>query len=110
MQEDLNRVTLIGNVELVIETDSSLSFKMSTKEVLKDANTGERTEMFEHHMIVCSDELVNELKEPIFKGVRVFIDGAVRTRLVHDKEGKQVKNTEILANFVEVLRDEQDND
>ena len=61
-------------------------------------------------MVICVDELVHELKEPIFKGVRVFIDGAIRTRLVNDVDGKQIKSKEILANFVEVLRDEKDND
>ena len=107
MSGDLNRITLIGHVEFVIENNDILSFRMSTKEVLKDINTGERTELLEHHMIVCSKDIVSMLRGNIFKGVRVFVDGAIRGKYSEDNNANSF---EIYANVVEVLRDEKDCD
>ena len=106
----LNQVTLIGHLGRDPETKvtpsgaSVTNFSIATSKSWKDKQTEEWKEETQWHNIVAwrlSEKQQSQLK----KGALAFVSGELKTRSYENKDGQQVKTTEIVADTVYYLRD-----
>lgn len=99
---DLNRATLIGRLGKDPEIRATqggekvASFSLATGERWKDKASGEAKERTEWHNVVVFGPLVRVVEQFIRKGLRVMVEGAIRTRKWQDKEGHDRWSTEIV--------------
>ena len=91
--EDLNRITLIGSVEQANYDANTISFKLVTKDIARNAKTKKKVEKLVFHNINCSKNIIYGV---ITKDTRVFVEGAVNC-----SEDNSI--SEIEAHVVEVL-------
>ena len=98
----LNKVTLIGNLgkdpEIRATKDGReiASFSLATTESWKDKNSGERKDKTEwHRIVVFSQGLVGIIKQYVKKGSKLYIEGALQTRM-WEKDGVKHYTTEIV--------------
>lgn len=110
MFNSLNKVTLIGKTsfkfppELKVTPNGTplLRFSLTTTEVTKDKD-GNKKKINEYHRIVIWGKLA-ELGERFIKmDTLVYVEGKIRTNTYTDQTGKEVKNTEIVANDFVIL-------
>ena len=111
MFNSLNKVSLIGKTsfkfppELKVTPSGTpvLRFSMSTVEVTKNKETGEKKKMVEYHRIVIWGKLA-ELGERFIKmDTLIHVEGKLRTNKYTDQTGKEVKNTEIIVHDFVIL-------
>jgi single-strand DNA-binding protein len=104
----VNRVILIGRVGKDPEVRYTASgtpvcrFSLATNERFKD-KAGERQEHTEWHSIVAWGRLAEICGQYLAKAKLVYIEGAVRTRKWDDKDGKERKSFDIVANQMTML-------
>lgn len=105
MSGSANKAFLIGNVGRDPEFKATASagematFSIATSESWRDKATGERKERTEwHRIVVFNDHLVEKVVRPMVKkGVKVVVEGAIRTRSWNDKKaGVERYSTEIV--------------
>lgn len=104
MAGSLNRVTLIGNLAADPEIKSMQSgknfarFRMATTESWSDRQSGERKEETEWHSIVVWNEglVDNVVAKYLYKGSKVYIEGALKTRKWQDQSGADRYSTEVV--------------
>lgn len=106
MARSMNRVTLIGNLGRDAEVSTMRDggskravLRVATTETWKDRNTGEKREATEwHQVVIFGDGLIDALVEPYFKrGLRVLIEGQLKTRKWQDQEGRDRYATEVVV-------------
>ena len=106
MFNSMNKIHLIGKTswkfppELKVTPSGTavLRFSMSVVESYKDKTTGEKKKIVEYFRIVMWGKLA-ELGERFIKmDTLIHIEGKVRTNVYTDKEGKEVKGQEVIAN------------
>lgn len=103
MSNSMNRATLIGNLGADPEIRSTQSgdrvanFSVATSERWTDKQTGEIKELTEWHRITTWNQgLIDKVIEPhLHKGMKVMVEGALRTRKWTDQAGVERYSTEI---------------
>jgi single-strand DNA-binding protein len=107
MSGSLNRATLIGNVgrdpEIRRTQDGRpvANLSIATSDTWKDKTTGERKEKTEWHRVVVFNEALCKIVEQyVKKGMKVLIEGPIRTVKWTDQAGNDRYSTQInLENF-----------
>ncbi len=103
----VNRVELIGNIGKDPEIRHTQAGKLiatlsiATSESWKDAQSGDWRERTEWHRVVVFNEgLAKVTEKHIKKGMKVRVEGKLRTRKWEDQSGQDRYSTEIhLENF-----------
>jgi single-strand DNA-binding protein len=104
----LNKVFLIGNLtrDPEIKYTSSgaalCSFGIATNRSWKDSD-GEVREAAEFHNLVSWNNIAEICYQLLAKGMKVYIEGSLRTRSWDDEDGKKNYRTEIKVNEMILL-------
>lgn len=115
MAGSVNKVILIGNLgkdpEIrTLENNVKLArFSIATSESYQDKNTGERREITDWHNIVVWRGLADIAERYLLKGMKVYVEGKLKTRSWQDETGNTRYQTEIVADNFTMLtsRNEQ---
>lgn len=104
----VNKVILIGNVGADPEVrylDGGVAvanLRLATTESYKNKN-GEKVEQTEWHSIVLWRGLAEIVEKYVKKGMRLYIEGRIRTRSWDDQNGAKRYTTEIYADNMQML-------
>jgi len=104
----INKVTIVGNLGKDPETftfengTKKTSFSMAITESYKNKE-GERIENTEWVNIVTWRGLAEVAEKYLAKGMKIYIEGKLKTRSWEDKEGKKHYITEIYADQMQML-------
>lgn len=110
----VNKVILIGNVGADPEVrylDGGVAvanLRLATTESYKNKN-GERVDQTEWHNIVLWRGLAEIVEKYVKKGMRLYIEGRIRTRSWEDQTGMKRYTTEIYADNMQMLSSARDN-
>ena len=104
----VNKAILVGN----LGRDAEMRFtaggtpvatvSLATTEQFTDRD-GQKREDTQWHRIVIWGKTAESLHEYLTKGKQIYVEGRIQTREWTDKEGKQVKTTEIRADRIVLL-------
>ena len=111
MAGSVNKVILVGNLGKDPEVRHTqdgrpiVSFGLATSESWRDKASGERKEKTEwHNVVIFNENLAKIAEQYLKKGSTVYIEGALQTRKFTNKDGIEVKTTEVvLQNFTGTL-------
>lgn len=109
MAGSVNKVILIGNLgkdpEIrFLENGTSLArFSIATSETYLDKTSGEKREVTEWHSIVAWKGLATIVQTYLRKGMKVYVEGKLRTRTWQDEASHTNTVTEIVANEITML-------
>lgn len=109
MAGSVNKVILIGNLGKdpevrALENGAKLArFPIATSESYTDKNTNEKKEITEWHNIVVWRGLADVAENYLKKGMKVYIEGKLRTRSWQDESGATKYSTEIVADNFTML-------
>lgn len=99
----LNKIILIGNLgndpEIRNTSDGRkiANFSIATSEKWKDKITGDIKEKTEWHKVVVFNEvLVENIKNYIKKGSKIYVEGKLQTRKWLDQAGHEKYTTEVI--------------
>ena len=110
----VNKVILIGNVGAdpdVRYLDGGVAvanIRLATTERYKNKN-GENIEQTEWHNVVLWRGLAEIVEKYVKKGMRLYIEGRLRTRSWDDQNGIKRYTTEIFADNMQMLSRADDN-
>jgi single-strand DNA-binding protein len=107
MAGSVNKVILVGNlgkdpeVRHTQDGKAIVSFGLATSETWRDKASGERKERTEwHNVVIFNENLAKIAEQYLKKGSTVYVEGALQSRKYTNKEGVEVKTTEVvLQNF-----------
>lgn len=105
----VNKAILIGHlgkdpdVRYMPNGDVVANITLATSETWKDKDTGEKKEATEWHRVVFFRKLAEIAGQYLKKGALVYIEGAIKTRKWHDKDGQDRYTTEIIASEMKML-------
>lgn len=104
----VNKAILVGN----LGRDAEMRFtsggtavatvSIATTDVYNDRD-GQKKEDTQWHRIVIWGKTAESIQPYLTKGKQIYVEGKIQTREWTDKEGKQVKTTEIRADRVVLL-------
>jgi single-strand DNA-binding protein len=109
MAGSVNKVILIGNlgkdpeVRRLENGAVVASFSLATSETYVDKTTGERRDTTDWHNIVVWRGLAEVAEKYMRKGMKVYVEGKLKTRSWQDKEGTTRYTTEVLAEEITML-------
>lgn len=109
MAGSVNKVILIGNLGRdpeVRHLESGVSvanFPIATSETYTDKNSGERREITDWHNIVAWRGLAKISENYLKKGMKVYIEGRLKTRSWQDENNQTRYTTEVLADNMTML-------
>lgn len=109
MAGSVNKVILIGNLGKdpevrALENGAKLArFSIATSESYIDKNTNEKKEITEWHNVVVWRGLADVAENYLKKGMKVYIEGKLRTRSWQDEAGNAKSSTEIVADNLTML-------
>ena len=109
----VNKVILIGNLGKDPEVRhleggaSVANFPMATTESYKD-KTGTRVDQTEWHNIVMWRGLADVAEKYLRKGMTIYVEGKLRTRM-YEKDGQKHYRTEVMADNMTILSRKDDN-
>jgi single-strand DNA-binding protein len=109
MAGSVNKVILIGNLgkdpEIrFLENGTCLArFSIATSETYLDKTSGEKREVTEWHSIVAWKGLATIVQTYLRKGMKVYVEGKLRTRTWQDESNQTNTVTEIVANEITML-------
>ena len=109
MAGSVNKVILIGNLgrdpEIRhLENGVSIArFSIATSETFTDKNTGEKREITDWHNIVLWRSLAKVAETYLKKGMKVYIEGKLKTRSWQDDQNQTRYTTEIVADQMTML-------
>ncbi len=109
MTGSVNKVILIGNLGKdpevrALENGAKLArFSIATSESYTDKNTNEKKEITEWHNIVVWRGLADVAENYLKKGMKVYVEGKLRTRSWQDDAGNAKSSTEIVADNFTML-------
>lgn len=104
----VNKVILIGNVGADPEIryldggTAVANLRLATTESYKNKN-GERVDQTEWHNIVLWRGLAEVTEKYVKKGMKLYIEGRIRTRAWDDQNGAKRYTTEIYADNMQML-------
>ena len=103
MAGSINKVILIGNLGADPEVRTTqagskiVSFSLATSESWIDRTSGERKERTEWHRVVVFNEQIADIAERyLTKGVKVYVEGQLRTCKWADQDGQERYATEVV--------------
>ena len=108
----VNKVILVGNVGADPEVKyleggvAVANLRLATTERYK--RNGETVEQTEWHSIVIWRGLAEVVEKYVTKGMRLYIEGRIRTRSWEDQGGAKRYTTEIYADSMQMLSPRQD--
>ena len=105
MRQDVNNVLLIGNLVADATIKATATGKaVANFRVATNASFGE-TKITDYHNIVCWEKLAEEAQLRARVGVRVIVEGRLKTRHYESKkhEGEKVYVTEVVADSVRYM-------
>ncbi len=111
----VNKVILIGNVGAdpdvrYLEGGTAVAnLRLATTERYKNKN-GENIDQTEWHNIVLWRGLAKIVEKYVHKGMRLYIEGRIRTRSWDDQNGNKRYTTEIWADNMQMLSYKQEGD
>lgn len=111
----VNKVILIGNVGADPEVrylDGGVAvanLRLATTERYRNKN-GENIDQTEWHNIVLWRGLAEIVEKYVRKGMRLYIEGRIRTRSWDDQNGNKRYTTEIWADNMQMLSYKQEGD
>lgn len=109
MARGINKVILIGNlgadpeVRYTPNGSAVANITVATSESWRDKQSGELQDRTEWHRVVFFARLAEIVGEYLRKGSKVYIEGSLRTRKWHDKNGIDRYTTEVIANEMHML-------
>lgn len=115
MAGSVNKVILIGNlgkdpeVRRLDNNTAVASFSLATSESYTDRTTGERRDQTDWHNIVVWRGLAEVCEKYLKKGMKVYIEGKLKTRSWNDKEGVTRYTTEVVAEQMTMLTRAENN-
>jgi single-strand DNA-binding protein len=115
MAGSVNKVILIGNLGKDPEVrylESGVpvaNFSLATSETFKDKNTGERRDITDWHNIVLWRGLATVAEKYLKKGMKVYIEGKIKTRSWTDENNQTRYTTEVVADQMTMLTNKSDN-
>jgi len=118
MAGSVNKVILIGNlgkdpeVRYLENGTAVASFSIATSESFIDKTTGERRDITDWHNIVAWRGLATIAEKYLKKGMKVYVEGKLKTRQWQDKTTNQTRyTTEVIADNMTMLSrlENQDN-
>ena len=104
----VNKAILVGNLgrdaEMRFTTGGTAvaSVSIATTDHFTDRD-GQKREDTQWHRIVIWGKTAESIQPYLTKGKQIYVEGKIQTREWTDKEGKQVKTTEIRADRVVLL-------
>ena len=103
MAGSVNKVILVGNLgkdpEIRRTQDGRpiANLSIATSETWRDKGTGERKEKTEwHRVVIFSEPLCKIVEQYLKKGAKVYIEGALQTRIWTDQSGVEKYSTEVV--------------
>lgn len=111
----VNKVILIGNVGADPEVRyleggvAVANLRLATTERYRNKN-GENVDQTEWHNIVLWRGLAEIVEKYVRKGMRLYIEGRIRTRSWDDQNGNKRYTTEIWADNIQMLSYKQEGD
>lgn len=103
MANSVNKVILVGNVGKdpevrYLENGVSVArFPLATTETYTDKNNGEKREITDWHNVVAWRGLAKVCENYVKKGMKVYIEGKLKTRSWQDESQQTKYATEIVA-------------
>jgi single-strand DNA-binding protein len=115
MAGSVNKAIIIGNLGKdpevrMLENGVKLArFTVATSESYQDKSSGERKEITDWHNIVVWRGLADIAENYLKKGMKVYIEGKIKSRQYQDETGATRYTTEIVADNFTMLspRDQQ---
>lgn len=99
----VNKVILVGNLGRDPESrqtqngDTIVNMTVATSESWKDKASGERKERTEwHRVVIFNEHLAKVAGQYLKKGSKVYLEGALQTRIWTDKDGNAKYSTEVV--------------
>lgn len=114
MVKGVNKVILIGNLGInpVLKHTANgnpvINLSVATTTSWKDVATSTFSEKTEWHRVVIYNKLANALEKYLRKGVKVYVEGFLRTNKWTDNTGVVRYSTEIVANTLLLLSSRDD--
>lgn len=105
----VNRAIIVGTVGKDPETKTFQNggkltqFSIATNESWTDKNTGEKKENTEWHRIVVNGKLAEIAEKYVKKGMKLFVEGSIKTRQWTDQNGQERYATEIQCQNLQML-------
>lgn len=109
MAGSVNKVILIGNLGKDPEVRhlengvSVANFPIATSEVYTDKNTGEKREITDWHNIVLWRGLAKVAENYLKKGMKIYVEGKLKTRSWTDENNQTRYTTEVVADQMTML-------
>jgi len=109
MAGSVNKVILIGNlgkdpeVRYLENGTAVCNFPIATGETYTDRKSGEKRTQTEWHNIVLWRGLAEIAEKYLRKGMKVYIEGKLRTRSWQDQDGKTRYTTEVVGDNMTML-------
>ena len=105
----VNKVILVGN----LGRDAELRYtpggaavarlRLATTETWNDKNTGQRQEHTEWHSVDLWGKRAEALQQYLTKGLKIYVEGSLRTRQWEDRDGNKRYSTDIRADRIEFI-------
>lgn len=105
----VNRAILVGTVGKDPETKTFQNggmltqFAIATNESWTDKNTGEKKQTTEWHRIVINGKLAEIAQKYVKQGMKLYIEGSIKTRQWTDQNGQERYVTEIQCQNMQML-------
>lgn len=105
----VNRVILVGTVGKDPETKTFQNggmltqFSIATNESWTDKNTGEKRQETEWHRIIANGRLAEIAQQYVKQGMKLYIEGSLKTRKWTDQNGQEKYATEIQCQNMQML-------
>ncbi len=109
MAGSVNKVILIGNLGRdpevrYLENGTPVArFSIATSESYTDKNTGDKREITDWHNIVIWRGLAKVAETYLKKGMKVYIEGKLKTRSWQDENNQTKYTTEVVADEMTML-------
>ncbi|WP_293371484.1 single-stranded DNA-binding protein [Nevskia sp.] len=105
----VNKVILLGNVGKDPEVkyfpngDAFCNLTIATSETWNDKASGEKKEKTEWHSLVFTRKLAEIVGQYVRKGMKLYVEGSLRTRKWQDSSGQDRYTTEVMVNDMQML-------
>lgn len=105
----VNKVILVGNLGRDAELRYTpggaavANFSIATTETWTDKNTGQRQEHTEWHRVDLWGKRAEALQQYLTKGLKIYVEGSLRTRQWEDRDGNKRYSTDIRADRIEFI-------
>ena len=105
----VNKAILVGTVGKDPETKTFQNggmltqFAIATNESWTDKNTGEKRQETEWHRVIANGKLAEIAQKYVKKGMKLYIEGSLKTRKWTDQNGHERYATEIQCQNMQML-------